>query len=315
MAEKGKKPIPKTQRQISISQQEPYVPPAGAVGFSPTGNPNSEKPFKENRGAQVSYRGDNTKPLELGFKEIDEAIFYYMDNVIKPSVIQNGQRLNVPFIYGNPERWKQIQKDGFYRDRKGKIMMPIIIYKRNSFEKIRNIGNKLDANNPNNVQIFTKGYSVKDAYNNFDLLNNRKPKKDYYAVIIPDYVKITYDFVISTYYVEQLNKLIENINYASDSYWGDPERFKFNATINNFATPVEIVQGGERTVKATFSLELYGYLIPQNIQKSMTSISKYSNKSIVNISNETVSTLHTPSPHPRTIIEPNNDGITRTETT
>jgi len=112
-----------------------------------------------------------------------------------------------------------------------------------------------------------------------------------------------------------LNKLIENINYASDSYWGDPERFKFNATINNFATPVEIVQGGERTVKATFSLELYGYLIPQNIQKSMTSISKYSNKSVVNINNETVSTLHTPSPYPRTIIEPNNDGITRTETT
>jgi len=315
MAEKGRKPIPKTQRQISISQQEPYVPPAGAVGFSPTGNPNGEKPFKENRGAQISYRGDNTKPFTLGFKEIDEAIFYYMNNVIKPSVVQNGQRINVPFIYGNPERWKQIQKDGFYRDKKGKIMMPIIVYKRNNFEKMRNLGNKLDANNPNNVQVFTKGYSRKDAYNNFDLLNNRKPLKEYYAVIIPEYVKITYDFIVSTYYVEQLNKLIENINYASDTYWGDPERFKFNAVINSFATPVEIVQGGERTVKSTFSLELYGYLVPQNIQKSMTSISKYSSKSIVNINNEAVSNFNTQPSPPRDIIEPNNDDITRTETT
>tara|TARA_Y100001978_G_C23616751_1_gene396360 strand:- start:147 stop:1064 length:918 start_codon:yes stop_codon:yes gene_type:complete len=302
MAEKGRKPIPKTQRQISISQQTPYVNPENGETL---GNPNPEVPFNKNRGAQVSFKGDNTKPLTLGFKEIDEAIMYYMNNVIKPSVVQNGQRLNVPFIYGNPERWKQIQKDGFYRDKKGKIMMPIIVFKRNSFEKIRNLSNKLDANNPNNVQVFTKDYSVKDAYNNFNILNGRSPRKEYYAVIMPDYVKITYDFIVSTYYVEQLNKLIENINYASDTYWGDPERFKFNATINSFATPVEIVQGGERTVKATFSLELYGYLIPQNIQKSMTSISKYSNKSVVNISNETIGSLLTPPIPPRDVIDSN----------
>ena len=307
MTEKGRKPIPKTQRQLSLSQQTPYVPPLGAPGFSPTGNPNSEVPFNENRGAQISYKGDNTKPLTLGFKEIDEAIFYYFDNVIKPSVLQNGSRLNVPVIYGNPERWKQIQKDGFYRDLKGKIMMPIIVFKRNNFEKLRNLSIKLDSNNPNNIHVFEKPYSVKDAYSNFNLLNNRTPLKEYYAVIMPDYVKITYDFVVSTYYVEQLNTLIENIQYASDSYWGNPERFKFKAMINSFATPVEIVQGGERTVKATFQLDLYGYLIPQNIQKSMTSISKYSNRSTVNISNEVVTNLSTTPPPPRDIIEPNSN--------
>ncbi len=63
MAEKGRKPIPKTQREISISQQNPYVPPSGAPGFSSTGNPNGEVPFNESRGAQISYKGDNTKPL------------------------------------------------------------------------------------------------------------------------------------------------------------------------------------------------------------------------------------------------------------
>tara|TARA_R110001592_G_scaffold356088_1_gene657447 strand:- start:164 stop:1090 length:927 start_codon:yes stop_codon:yes gene_type:complete len=307
MTEKGKKPIPKTQRQLSISQQEPYVPPNGSVGFSPTGNPNSAKPPIEDRGNQISYKGDNTKPLTLGFKEIDEAIFYYFDNVIKPSVLQNGQSLNVPVIYGNPQRWKQIQKDGFYRDKKGKIMMPLIVFKRNNFEKVRNLSIKLDSNSPNNIHVFEKSYSTRDAYNNFNLLNNRTPKKEYYAVIMPDYVKITYDFVVSTYYVEQLNTLIENIQYASDSYWGNPERFKFKAMINSFATPVEIVQGGERTVKATFQLDLYGYLIPQNIQKSMTSISKYSNRSTVNISNEVVTNLSTTPPPPRDIIEPNSN--------
>ena len=36
----GRKPIPKTQREISISQQTPFVPPPGAPGFQSTGNPN-----------------------------------------------------------------------------------------------------------------------------------------------------------------------------------------------------------------------------------------------------------------------------------
>ena len=45
-----------------------------------------------------------------------------------------------------------------------------------------------------------------------------------------DYVTLTYSCIIQTYYVEQLNKIIEAINYASDSYWGNPERFKFKAS-------------------------------------------------------------------------------------
>ena len=58
---------------------------------------------------------------------------------------------------------------------------------------------------------------------------------------MPDYVTLTYDFIISTYYVEQMNKIVEAMNYASDSYWGNKERFQFNARIDSYATTVEIV--------------------------------------------------------------------------
>jgi hypothetical protein len=104
---------------------------------------------------------------------------------------------------------------------------------------------------------------------------------------MPDYVNITYDFIISTYYVEQLNKIIEAINYASDSYWGNPERFQFKAKVDNFATPLEIQSGGERIVKSTFSLKLYGYVVPDTIQKDITSIKKYSDKSQIIFNIET----------------------------
>jgi len=282
MAERGKIPIPKTQREISISQQEAFD--------TTRGNPNSASTF--NRGNQVSFRDDTTKPFSLGFKEIDEAIFYYMENVIKPTVQQNGVVQKVPVIYGSPERWKQVQKDGYYRDKKGKIMMPLITFKRNNIEKNRALSRKLDANNPNNVQIFTKKYSNKDAYSNFNLLNNRTPNEKYYAVVTPDWVNITYDFIISTYYIEQLNKIIEAVNYASDSYWGNPERFKFKATVDNFNTPTELAQGGERTVKSTFQLKLYGYIVPDTVQKELIALKKFNKKTQIIFSMETVSNIN-----------------------
>ena len=276
MAERGKKPIPKTQRELSVSQHEPYVNPESG---ETAGNPN--KAADLNRGEQTSFRDDTVKPFSLGFKEIDEALFYYMENIIKPTVQQNGVVQNVPVIYGSPEKWKQIQKDGYYRDRKGKIMLPLITFKRNSIEKNRSLANKLDSNFPNNINVFTKSYSKNNAYDNFNILNNKIPQKEYYAVVVPDYVTITYDFIISTYYIEQLNKLIEAFNYASDSYWGDPEKFKFRSRIDSFATPVELVQGGERTVKATFSLKLHGYVVPLTTQKDLSSIKKFNNKTTV----------------------------------
>ena len=55
MAQRGKKPIPKTQREISISQQEPYVnPDTGETRGNPNDNANLN-----NRGKQTSFRNDD----------------------------------------------------------------------------------------------------------------------------------------------------------------------------------------------------------------------------------------------------------------
>ena len=170
-------------------------------------------------------------------------------------------------------------------------MMPVITYKRNNVEKVRNLANKLDANGPKNVRLFQKPYSKKNEYDNFNILNNRIPKKESYAVVVPDYVILTYDFIISTYYVEQMNKIVEAMNYASDSYWGNPERFQFRASIDSYATSVEIVTAGNRLVKTNFSLRLYGYLIPDTIQKELASVKKVSNATQIIFDTETVKVI------------------------
>jgi hypothetical protein len=283
---KGRKPIPKTQKEISESLQTPYEPPVGSPGFSPTGNPNDANQL--NRGNQFSFKNDSVKPLTISLEDLDWAIMYYFQNIIKPSVFQNGEQINVPIIYGSPEKWKSYQKDGFYRDLNNKIMAPLIMFKKNNIEKNRSLTNKLDANNPHNIAITGQRYSKQNAYSKFNLLNGAKPEKTYYASVVPDYLTVTYDCVIFTYYVDQLNKIIEAVQYASDAYWGDPERFKFKATIDSFPVTTELSDNNERSVRSAFSIRLFGYIVPDVIQKAETFVGKFSDRNKLTVTLETI---------------------------
>ena len=278
-----RKPTPKTQKQLSEEQHVPTYPQYG--------NPNASVPASNNRGTKISWEGDDAKLFSIGIKDIDEAVMYYMKSIIKPYVLQNGERIEVPVIYGSPERWKSVQRDGYYKDKNGAIMLPLIIFKRDSIEKVRSFGNKLDANTPNNYQIFEKKYTARNAYNSFDVLNGIKPQKEYYAVVIPDFVNVTYSCIVSTYYIEQLNKIVEAINYASDTYWGDPDRYKFRISINTIQTPTELVQDSLRSVKANFSLTLYGQIAPDVPQKDLSAINKFFDKTKAIFSVEVVSQI------------------------
>ena len=274
-----RKPIPKTQRELSIERQDPYIPPAGAPGFQATGNPNDSN--QPNRALQTSFKGDTVKPMSIGIQDIDEAIMYYFQNVIQPSVLQNGEKIPVPVIYGSPEKWKSFQKDGYYRDLQGRIMAPLIMFKRNTITKDRSLNNKLDANNPHNVAVIGQSYNKRNEYSKFNMLNNVKPEKTYYVTVVPDHISITYDCIAFTYYNDQLNKIVEAMEYASDSYWGDPERFKFKATINSFNTTTDLAETGERLVKSIFTLNIYGYIIPDTIQKDLKAARKFSDRNRV----------------------------------
>ena len=276
----GRIPIPKTQKEILVDQQVPFDVERG--------NPN--KSNNPNRATQTSFRNDNTKPFSVSLEDIDQAIMYYFQNVIRPYVVQNEERIEVPVIYGSPEKWKSYQKDGYYRDANGAIMAPLIMFKRDNIEKNRTIANKLDANRPNNYTVTEKQYSPGNIYSNFNVLTNRIPTTTYYASVVPDYLTLTYSCVVFTYYVEQLNKIVEAIEYASDAYWGNPEQFQFQTRIDTFNTVTELQNNAERLVRSTFNIKVYGYIVPEVLQKDLNSIKKFSSKSKVIIGLETTIT-------------------------
>ena len=78
-----------------------------------------------------------------------------------------------------------------------------------------------------------------------------------------------------------MNKIVESINYASDGYWGDPEKFSFRARIDAYTTTTELSQGQDRAAKTTFTLTLNGHIIPDSINASLAGMNKSYSKSSV----------------------------------
>ena len=228
-----------------------------------------------NRGYLYTRTADDMGDLSVNLIDIDSAIMYYFDSVIKPSVEDNGENVKVPIMYASPERWKAIQRDGFMRDKKRQIITPIIVYKRTSVERDETVPqDKLDANNPNLFYTFEKTYSRSHRYDNFQLQQGLLPQKEYYNVMFPDYVNLTYEFIVWTTYMEQMNNIVEKVIYSDGAYWGNPEKLRFRSKVESFSDVTE-VSDVERLVRTNFTVSLRGYLLPKGNFDHRSTTQKY----------------------------------------
>ena len=267
---RDRKPIPKNSSKIT---QEALSNAYLASQGKPTSDSIAQR--HENRALQTTRKTDKVKDISIGLEDIDYAIKYYFDTIIKPSVVQDGQRIDVPVRYASPERWKSVQQDGYYRDTNGKLVLPVIMYKRDSVEKNRSLGNKIDGNLASLFQVFETRYNQRNQYDRFSILNNRIPSKQYYVSVVPDYVTVTYSVSIFTNYVEQNNKIIEAIEFASDSYWGQENRWHFRTMLDSFSTTNIINSGEDKAAVTTVTLKVNGYLIADSVNKHLADTSMH----------------------------------------
>lgn len=244
---------------------------------------NSEINKSQKSGAKtepaISHRGEQIRggkvarklDIKLGLIDIDSVIIDYFENAIMPEIIDStGQRVQVPIMYGNPERWSSIQKSRVYRDNKGKLQLPLVMFKRTGIEKQRGLANKIDANSPKLYQGFENNFNLANQYDNFHKLNGFTKKKTYKRVVVPDYVDLSYDFIVTTEFIEQMNSIIEAVNYAEGSYWGHKDRYNFKSKIDSFDNVTEVESGADRVITSNFSLTLSGFLIPDILQKKIS---------------------------------------------
>jgi len=216
-----------------------------------------------NRAVQLRRDTDDVKDISISLMDMDSTIMYYFTEVIKPTVVDNGETVKVPVMYSSPERWAAVQKSGFMRDSKRQLILPVIAFRRTGMEKDTNMPvDKIDPEEPKLHWQFEKKYTNANRYDSFSVQQGLFPQKEYYNVAVPDYMILSYDFIIWTSYIEQMNKLIERINWSAGAYWGEPNKMRFRTNIDSYTDATEVADK-ERVVRTQFSVTLHGYLIPE----------------------------------------------------
>ena len=233
----------------------------------------STNPLRQNnnRANEIkSTKGDLKQSISLF--DIDYAMMSYLEDTALPTLDDNGTALKIPVVYGNSERWNGSRREGVFRDSKGKIQLPIMMIRRTSITKDETMPM---LNRHISYQGVTK-YSKDNRYDRFTAFGgNVKPKYEIYKIQMPEYVELNYDCMVWTNYTEQLNEVIEQLQYTS-SYWGDKEKFKFRTSLSDFNIINEVGEGTERINRIEFSLSVKAYLLPEKfdgenvIKKSMS---------------------------------------------
>ena len=235
------------------------------------------KNLRTNRGEEIK-----TEPIEIGkgvkLYDVDLAIAEHMIDTVVPSVEAFNEKIKVPVMYGNPERWTAVQKQGYLRDKRGQLQIPLIMFKRNSIA--RDDALQSTMNRHVSYPTVTK-FSKKHKYDRFSAMTGTTRPVEQYDIVMPDYVTITYEVMIWTDFTEHMNKIVEAFQYATDEYWGDKSGYKFRVRIDNFDNTTEVGEGSQRIVRTTFTMAVNAYLLPEQFDNRSTHKKSFSPKKVV----------------------------------
>jgi hypothetical protein len=207
---------------------------------------------------------DLSKQYSITLKDIDTSIIKYVKNVIKPAVQEANERVKVTVMYGNEERWKSVRKRGVMRDKNNTLILPLIMLKRTMVEKSDTIpGYEHDIRRKYTEVVRNSGWSKDNRYSKFATQIGSMPVYENLVTSIPNFVNITYEFVLWTNFIEQMNPLIEGFMEYDKTYWGDKDTYRFISTLDSVSDASEMNQDGERFIKSTFSVTSKAYLLPE----------------------------------------------------
>ena len=215
---------------------------------------------------------DYTKNYSITLKDIDSAILNYIKNVIKPKVREANETIDVSVMYGNEERWKAVRKRGVMRDKNGSLILPLIMLKRTEVSRNDLSGQSYshDVTGENIQVVRNSSWSKKNRYDRFSVQTGKTPVYENLITTMPTFNDITYEFVLWTNFIEQMNPLVETFIAQSNYYWGESTEYKFLSTIDTITDASEMNVDGERFVKSTFSVVSKAYLLPEETNSIVT---------------------------------------------
>ena len=251
-----------------------------------------------NRADQIRRDNDIIKTPKCTVEDVDWAVMSYIRDIIKPTVIENGQTIDIPVMYANGEKWAQVQAKGFMRDRKGKIMTPVISIRRTAITE-RDTLKKLDVNqNPTgNALVLQNKFTTINRYDRFSVIRGDKKAKEFYVTAIPEFVDVAYEILLWTEYTEQMNSVVEQIMPTGGFAWGTT--WKFPTYISDYTFETVNATGEDRIVRATLPLTTKATLMMEDELRKSTVQKNYSVKRVSFKSETEAFNVDTSNPPPK----------------
>ena len=252
------------------------------MAIKPITNTNVTNESTINRAEQTSIRSEKGnskvvikkgtgrnggKGLSIGLTDIDTTVIRHMQNVMKPVVKESNELIKVPIMYGNEERWKSIRSRGVLRDKNNTIILPVIVIKRTGVAM--NDAMPLSFDNDVKGKFISvvrssNGWSKNNRYDRFSVLTGQKPVEEFVKTGMPDFVVCTYNIVMMTAFMEQMNDLNTIMVEHLETYWGDSTSYRFlTALEGDISNEVQMESQGERLIKNELTITIKGYMIPE----------------------------------------------------
>jgi|TARA_B100000085_G_scaffold196079_1_gene179820 hypothetical protein len=216
---------------------------------------------KLNKAKQVRRDQDKVKNVSVGIYDVDSAFKNFLEKDVRPTVEDDGRFFPVPVMYASPEKWASAQRDGFMKDDNGMILTPVIVFKRDNLSINTELSKLKVAQNEDAHQAFERKYSKTNRYDQFSILTGENPKREFMSVERPDYVDLQYEVIVWCDYMEQVNKVVEQIVFFQGRSFGERYKFVIKGDSYSFETIAEM--GQDRITKATISLVAKAYIVPE----------------------------------------------------
>jgi len=228
--------------------------------------------IRGNRETTIVPGNNFSDNFSITLKDVDTAVLNHVKNVMKPRVKEANETFKIPVYYGNEERWKAVRSRGVLRDKNNSLILPLIMLRRTELTRNDLSGQSFQHDVKGNFieVVRANKWSKDNQYDRFSVQQNTQPVYDVITTGMPNYADITYEFVLWTNFIEQMNPLVESFVDQSNKYWGDTSNTKFLCALENISDASEMNQDGERFIKSTFSVTTKAYLLPEYLNSIIT---------------------------------------------
>ena len=228
--------------------------------------------IRGNRETTITPGNNFSDNYAITLKDVDTAVLNHVKNVMKPRVREANETLKIPVFYGNEERWKAVRKRGVLRDKNNSLVLPLIMLRRTEVSRNDLSGQSFPHDvKGNHIDVVRSSrWSKENQYDRFSVQQGVQPVYENVVTGMPNYTDVTYEFVLWTNFIEQMNPLVESFVDQSHTYWGKGEDMKFMCTIDSVSDASEMNQDGERFIKSTFTLTTKAYLLPEYLNSVVT---------------------------------------------